>query len=93
MVKRVLAGLGVLVAVGGVGPAEAGGGPCPREWASGFSAAGPDDNVYALAEFDDGSGPALYVGGSFHTAGQAIAQNIARWDGSSWSPVGGGDSR
>jgi hypothetical protein len=42
--------------------------------------------VSALAAFDDGTGPALYVGGAFRGPGS----NIARWDGSGWSPVGAG---
>src|SRR6187402_2016766 len=37
--------------------------------------------VAAMAVFDDGSGPALYVGGIF----QQPPSNIARWDGTSWS--------
>ena len=40
--------------------------------------------------FDDGSGPALYVGGDFTTAGGVAANHIAKWDGSSWSPLGSG---
>ncbi len=43
-----------------------------------------------MAVFDDGSGPALYVGGSFNTAGGASVNNIARWDGQTWSPLGAG---
>jgi len=39
---------------------------------------------------DDGSGPALYAGGAFLTAGGVAANRIARWDGSSWSPLRGG---
>jgi hypothetical protein len=46
--------------------------------------------VLALAEFDDGTGPALYVGGNFSSAGSVAASNIARWDGSTWTDVGGG---
>ncbi len=46
--------------------------------------------VHALAVFDDGSGPALYAGGLFDTAGGAPANNIARWDGTQWSPLGAG---
>jgi len=45
--------------------------------------------VGALAWFDDGTGPALYVGGLFDRAGDVDAENIAKWDGSSWSPVWG----
>lgn len=47
-------------------------------------------SVRDLAVFDDGGGPALYAGGAFSTAGGVSTQSIARWDGSSWSSVGGG---
>jgi hypothetical protein len=46
--------------------------------------------VNALAVFDDGSGPALYVGGSFSSAGGVPATGIARWNGSAWSALGSG---
>ena len=46
--------------------------------------------VLALTVFDDGSGPALYAGGRFTTAGGLPANNIARWSGSSWSALGAG---
>ncbi len=46
--------------------------------------------VNALAVFDDGGGPALYAGGRFGTAGGAGASHIAKWNGSSWSPLGSG---
>lgn len=46
--------------------------------------------VRALALFDDGSGLALYAGGSFLTIGGVAAANIARWNGSSWSALGTG---
>lgn len=46
--------------------------------------------VNALAVFDDGSGPALYAGGTFTTAGGASANRLAKWDGSAWSPLGSG---
>jgi hypothetical protein len=48
--------------------------------------------IYASAVFDDGSGPALYVGGNFTSAGGITASHIARWDGSSWSVLDGMDS-
>jgi len=44
----------------------------------------------ALAVHNDGSGPALYVGGFFSRAGEVEALNMARWDGQAWSAVGGG---
>ncbi len=46
--------------------------------------------VYALAAHDDGSGPALYAGGSFLFAGGVSVNNIAKWNGSTWSAVGAG---
>lgn len=46
--------------------------------------------VRAVAEFDDGSGPALYAGGVFTQAGGLPAAHIARWDGTNWEAVGGG---
>ncbi|CAG0983471.1 hypothetical protein PHYC_01893 [Phycisphaerales bacterium] len=42
----------------------------------------------ALAVFNDGNGPALYVGGTFASAGGMSASRIARWDGESWNPLG-----
>ncbi len=36
--------------------------------------------AWSFAEFDDGTGPALYVGGYFTEAGSVPALNIARWD-------------
>ena len=53
---------------------------------------GVNNYVRALHVFDDGlgGGPALYVGGNFNNAGGASASRIAKWNGSSWSPLGAG---
>ncbi|MBI3848096.1 MAG: hypothetical protein HY292_25960 [Planctomycetes bacterium] len=51
---------------------------------------GSYNTVLTLEVFDDGRGPALYATGSFRTAGGIDAQGIARFDGTSWSPLGGG---
>ncbi|MFI4917067.1 MAG: GC-type dockerin domain-anchored protein [Phycisphaerales bacterium JB060] len=48
------------------------------------------DRIYALAVFDDGSGPALYAAGIFESAGGEPARNIARWDGTNWTALGTG---
>jgi hypothetical protein len=51
---------------------------------------GSGGRVYAMKVYDDGAGPALYVGGEFDSAGGVAVNNLAKWDGSSWSDVGGG---
>ena len=47
----------------------------------------PVANVYALTVLPNGD---VVAGGDFTTAGDAICNGIARWDGSSWYPLGGG---
>jgi len=44
--------------------------------------------VYAT--LNDSSGGNFYVGGSFGAAGDAIANNVARWDGQNWHALGSG---
>lgn len=63
-----------------------------QEWSSpgGGLSGGNDPEVHALAVFDDGGGRALYAGGNFtFGSGQAV-DRIARWDGTSWHPLGSG---
>jgi hypothetical protein len=43
--------------------------------------------------FDDGNGPALYASGLFLHSGATSTERIARWDGTSWSPLGAGLNR
>jgi hypothetical protein len=80
-------------------PADLPPGLCDPEWSAPF---GPEPGVgnggsntatiYDAVVFDDGlgGGPALYVGGLFSSAGGEAVSNLARWDGSDWSDVGGG---
>ncbi|MEW6252853.1 MAG: hypothetical protein AB1716_19625, partial [Planctomycetota bacterium] len=63
---------------------------CPMEWAAGFGPAGVDGTVYALASFDDGRGPALWVGGNFRLAGDVVSPGLARWTGTRWEPAAPG---
>ncbi|MCP4655583.1 MAG: hypothetical protein GY856_09215 [bacterium] len=59
-------------------------------WSALGSPAGVDGAVEALAVYDDGGGEALYVAGEFTTtAGGLEVNNIARWDGTSWSALDG----
>jgi hypothetical protein len=50
--------------------------------------AGVNGPVYAMAVYNDGTGPALFVGGGFFTAGGVYASQIAKWNGTAWSPLG-----
>lgn len=57
---------------------------------SGLTACSSGTEVHAMLVHDDGSGSALYVAGRFSAAGGMPASNIARYDGTAWSDVGGG---
>ncbi|MBI1381498.1 MAG: hypothetical protein GC161_10485 [Planctomycetaceae bacterium] len=46
------------------------------------------EQVRAFAEYDDGTGPAVYVAGGFQRAGAALAARVAKWDGSRWGTLG-----
>ncbi|MFH0981547.1 MAG: hypothetical protein V2A79_08415 [Planctomycetota bacterium] len=71
-------------------PDDCEGDSCPPAWTPGFQSPEMNSTVYALTVFDDGTGPALYAGGLFTTAGGVPANYIAKWDGTQWSAVGGG---
>jgi hypothetical protein len=53
---------------------------------SGLTSFPANGTVDALAT----SGSDVYAGGNFTTAGGIAATNIARWDGTNWSPLGSG---
>lgn len=59
-------------------------------WSAVGSGLTGEHGVRSLAVYDDGNGPALYAGGDFTRAGELEVNKIARWDGASWSDVGGG---
>ena len=59
-------------------------------WSDAFGLPGLDGTAFASITFDDGSGAALFVGGDFSFAGGALAKGVARWDGSSFGPLGRG---
>ncbi len=62
----------------------------PMETGLGAPGATHTSQAQCLGIFDDGSGPALYVGGSFSEVAGVAAANVAKWDGAAWSPLGGG---
>jgi hypothetical protein len=47
---------------------------------------GMNGYIYVLAQGPDGS---IYAGGAFTTAGGTTVNNIAKWNGSAWSALGG----
>jgi hypothetical protein len=55
-----------------------------------WSALGPFDDgpINAMPIFNDGSGPAIYVGGHFFNVDGIYANSIVRWNGTAWSSVG-----
>jgi hypothetical protein len=55
-------------------------------WIAGSDGYGPQVSAVAV------SGGTLYAGGQFTSAGGIPANNIAQWNGSSWSPLGSGMS-
>jgi hypothetical protein len=57
---------------------------------SGMEESFHDADVYALAPLPNGD---LIAGGSFYSAGGVAANNIARWNGSTWAPLGSGMNR
>ena len=48
---------------------------------------GTDGTINAMISDDNGN---VYIGGTFNTAGNISAQNIARWNGSNWTTLGTG---
>ncbi len=83
---------GALVALALASPSQA---QCAPHWSATFGVPGASGGLARILvwhEFDDGSGGGtkLYAGGSFTSIGGVAANNIACWDGSSWSPLGAG---
>jgi hypothetical protein len=60
----------------------------PGQWWDGFQAQGFDGTVFALTVYHG----QLIAGGAFSHAGPVEANNIARWDGAAWAPLGEGIS-
>jgi hypothetical protein len=79
--------LGTSSAVSGGVPINGIGRWTPTQWLPvGGGVGGTPRRVYALTAFDDESGPALYVGGTFTEAGGLPANRIAVWRGCAAEP-------
>src|SRR4051812_10753358 len=63
---------------------------CTPTWLPGQGMLGINDTINAAITFDDGTGPALYVGGQFTVAGDVRANSMARWGGAQWQNLGAG---
>ncbi len=89
--RRLVIGLFASASLAAVNPAV---GQCILDWKPGLGVQGTDGNVYAATTWDpDGAGPLperLVVGGNFKGAGDVISNNIAAWDGATWTQFGGG---
>ncbi len=72
-----------LVALAATASAE-----CPHDWIPDNGFPGIDGSANASIVFDDGTGPALYVGGHANHAGRIKADGVVRWNGSTWQAVG-----
>ncbi len=52
-------------------------------------ASGVDNgDIYSMVSYDDGSGPALIIAGSFSSIGGSPISRIARWQNGAWSAMG-----
>ncbi len=67
-------------------------GVCPPQWTSTFASCDAGGTVNAAVIFDDGTGPALYVGGSFTTVNGVTMNRVAKYDGHVWTALGPGFS-
>ncbi len=56
---------------------------------AGLTYQGNPGAALAFEVFDDGGGPALYVGGVFDHVGSVAANSVARWNGTTWSALAG----
>ncbi len=64
---------------------------CAPVWLPTFDGGGgPDGTVQCVAVFDSGNGPELYAAGQFKGAAGVPVVNIAKYDGTSWSPLANG---
>lgn len=50
----------------------------------------PSTRVHEIVVFDDGTGPAIYAAGSLGFIPSLPGSYVAKWDGTSWSSLGGG---
>ena len=74
---------------------EATGQICTPHWDNaigqpGLQGFGGAERTNALTVFDDGSGLALYAGGSFASSGAATLNRIGKWANSQWNPLSDG---
>ena len=62
-------------------------GACHDDWDDRFTINGADTAVYAMAVDSEGN---VYIGGHLEAVGDVVVNKVAKWNGSSWSPLGTG---
>ncbi|GAA4049516.1 hypothetical protein GCM10022409_40140 [Hymenobacter glaciei] len=55
-----------------------------ERWQNGFGLNGTNGTVDAVLR----SGTDIYIGGTFTTVGNVVANRVAKWNGTAWSPLG-----
>lgn len=86
---RVSALTTALLLAASAAPSGAQSSPCAETWVPTYGT-GLDYHVRTLAEYDDGSGPALFAGGDFLNAGGSKVGYVAKQQGAAWVPLGEG---
>jgi len=85
-ITLVAAGLGLTLVQGSLRAQS-----CRPYWAAPAMTLGAQSTGGSFFTFDDGSGPALYVGGIFgFWSGLPYAHTVARWNGQSWAILSDG---
>lgn len=83
----------MVLLLGGVG-APAAHAQCGGQWLPGYGVPGVNGTVGCMTLWDpDGPGPlpeSLVIGGSFSIVKTTPAKNLAMWDGTQWTEIGGG---
>lgn len=61
---------------------------CTFDWDGGYPPSGPSGQVAAIVQLPNGD---LVAAGSFRYAGTQVVDNLTRWNGSEWLPLGSPD--
>jgi hypothetical protein len=79
-----------LIAIACAPGAICAGQPCEPGWSDQFPHGTISEAVRVVRTLDVGGGPELFVGGAIETASGFEVNNITRWNGTYWEPLGAG---